>query len=203
MSEENEPKKQTESGKKYIILALVVILETIGIIINSGPSKETKITSSNSEQNITKQHWTKESTIARMDFYTPLVNIDEPQFEIYVDGAEIAEPQAVWMSKYGSQGYVIQSDNGSTNIVIKGIQDTNINIVLRGYREVDDAGKMIKNWVEYTSVKIDGEEILSEAATVWYNGIFKHTIHVKAGETHTFEAKWKKPTIIPQKERRK
>lgn len=201
MSKEIEPKKQTENVKKDIILSLIVILSTIGIIINNEPNQDMKIIP-NSEQNITKQQLVKKSTIARMDFYTKLVNVDKPQFEIYVDGAEKAEPQAVWMNKHGSQGYIIQSDNDHTDVIIKGLQNTDINIVLRGYRGEDAAGKMIKNWVEYTSVKIDGKEILSEAKTVCYNKIFKYTIPVKAGETHTVEARWKETTMLPQKERR-
>ena len=57
MSKEIETKEATKSNKKYIVLALVVILVAIGIMVNNG-SKETIV----SQTTVVEEKQTEEDT---------------------------------------------------------------------------------------------------------------------------------------------
>ena len=131
-----------------------------------------------------------EPAIARMDISTKLVDANKPQFEVYVDGSETAEKQAAWMPTYKVQGYVVQKEANEMNVVVKSLTDSTIKVNLRGPDKRDANNELVPVWVKYTSVKIDGDEILSEPVNVWHNKPFAHNVDVKAGGTYNITAKW-------------
>lgn len=141
----------------------------------------------------------EEKTVARIDISTKLADADKPQFEVYVDGSKTPEKQAEWMPKYNIQGNVVQKSGETVDIVIKALKDTDINLVLRGKWEQDENHDMIENWVGYTSVSVNGNEILQEETFVWHNKPFRYTINAKAGEEYKIHAEWTKADTVPEK----
>lgn len=204
MSNEIEVKKATKIKKGYIVFALVVILAAIGVMIGNGTKEEnttntsTQITTE--QDSVTKQiAIIEESPVARIEFSTKLVDAQKPQFEIYVNDSKTPEQQVNWMPNLGDQGYVVQSDNGKADIVIKSPKDVDISLNFRGKWEQDKEGKLVKNWVKYTSVTINGEEILSKSVNVWHQNPFTYTLNAKAGKTYKIHAEWTKVDTVPEK----
>jgi len=194
MSKEKQSKEQNEMAtkKKYAVLALVVLLAVIGIAMNNSSEKETVVVPSKSEvtENVAEEKLIEEPTIARIDITTPLVNADEPQFEVYVDNSEEPEKQAEWMLKSNVQGNTIEKNANNINIMIKILNDGELTIGLRGPWKRDANGKMIERWVKFVSLKINNEEILSEPTSVWCFKPYKYTIITKAGDKINISAQW-------------
>ena len=94
------------------------------------------------------------------------------------------------MPYHNIQGYVIQNEDNDANIVIKVIENAKIALQLRGKDERDNNNMIIENWVKYTSLSIDGEEILPEAVEAWHNKPFTYTINAKAGEKYKIHVEW-------------
>ncbi len=206
MSKEVKTQEPTKSNKKYIVLAIVVILAIIGIMSGNGKEDETATTTvATTEQApvaeqvpvVEEKTAETEPAIARIDISTPLVNADEPQFEVYVDGSEEPEKQVAWMPNFGKQGYVLQDSNGSKDITIKVLNDADINIILKGRRD-EKKGQLIEHWVDYTSLTINMDKILPQTKPIWYGKAFTHTINAKAGDEIKIHAEWQKPDTIPE-----
>lgn len=202
MSKEVKTQEPTKSNKKYIVLAIVVILGAVGIMLGNGKEDETATaTVATTEQapvaeqtSVTEKNTIAEETpaeieptVARIDITTPLVNADEPQFEVYVDGSEEPEKQAGWMPKFGKQGYSVQKNGSEINLIVKVLHSGKMNIKFRGPWKRGYNNVLIPLYVEYTSVKIDGEEILSEPTEKWTT----KTLEAEVGKTYAISAKWK------------
>jgi len=202
----DEP-EETKSNKKYIILALVVILAIIGIMSGNGKEDETATVNAATTEQATVAEETPivaetpaetEPTVARIDITTPLVNADEPQFEVYIDNLEIPEKQIAWLPKFGMQGYVVQRKSSKIDILIKTINDAKISFSLKGPDKRDENKKFIPVWVKYTSLKVDGKEILSQAVEVWHNKPFKYVIAAESGDNHQLHIEWQELNSEPE-----
>ena len=135
----------------------------------------------------------RHDTVARIDISTPLVNADEPQFEVYVDESETSEKQIDWMYKMNRQGYVIQKTDQEMNISIKALNNIEISIELRGPDVRDENGKIIENWVKYNSVTINGEEILNAPVVTWHSKpVVAYIISAKANNEYKIHVAWTK-----------
>lgn len=150
-----------------IILSLVVILTIVFVLFNK-------------------------KTTSRIDLTTNLVDENIPQFEVYVDGSETPLKQMGWMSKNNLQGYVVQKDGKNMDMIIKSLSDAKIKLSFRGLWEKDAENKMVEHWVKYTSINIDGNEILSEPVNVWHDKPFVYTIDAKNGAEYKIQIKWTK-----------
>ncbi|MBR1601082.1 MAG: hypothetical protein IJ677_05835 [Alphaproteobacteria bacterium] len=189
-----------EKSKAGVITTVVVAIAVIagGIMLFKSNKADTTVQKPETVV-ATKAEPKEEKTIARIDLTAKLVDAEKPQFEVYVDSSENPEKQACWMPKFETQGYVVQSDNGNIDIVINAIkEDTDINLTLRGKWEQDEDKKMVENWVKYTSVSVNGKEILPEAVEVWHNKPFRYTINAKAGEEYKIHAEWTKADEVPE-----
>ncbi len=182
----NENRKATKNNKKYAILAIVVILVAFGLMRNNSVEETTTVATTE------QASVAKETTIARIDISTPLVNADEPQFEVYVDGSE--EPlkeQASWMPQYNSQGYSVQKQDGNEiNIKIKALNTAKITISLRGIWDRGADGNLIKHPITYTAFQINNENILTEPQTVWFAEPYEQSIDVKNGDEIIINVNW-------------
>ena len=56
---------------------------------------------------------------------------------------------------------------------------------------IKSSGVLVKKWVDYTSVTVNGKEILSEITPVWHSEPFTYTIHAQKGKEYIVKAKWK------------
>lgn len=196
----NKEIKEEKSKKGIIFTAVALIAVIIGAFVIFKPSSGTNV----QEQKVATTKATEpeeEKVTARIDITTKLIDADKPQFEVYVDDSETPLEQADWMTKFNTQGNVVQKSGETLDIVIKAIEDTDINLVLRGKWEQDENGKLIENWVDYTSVSVNGNEILQEETFVWHNKPFRYTINAKAGEEYKIHAEWTKADNIKEKEK--
>ena len=184
MSNENEIK----SNKKYIILAFVVILGAIGIMFSNSNKEETETTTVATTEQVSV---VEEPTIARIQFTTTLVNANEPQLEVYVDDSETPLQQVNWMPPLGKQGYMVEKNNGTSDVTIKVLNDADINIELKGYKDGTDQN-LIPHWVKYTVFTINDIPVIEEPIINWYGKPFKYTLNAKAGETYKFHFEWTK-----------
>lgn len=185
-----------EKSKAGVIVAVIAIVVVAGGIMLLKSNADTTIQKTETAAAIKAEN-KEEKTIARIDLTTKLVNADKPQFEIYIDGSEIPEKQADWMPEFGSQGYVVERNNNKKDINIKAINDAVISVKLKGLRQ-EKAGTFVEHWVKYTSVSVNGEEILPEPVSVWYNKPFTYTINAKAGEEYKIHVEWTKADYVPE-----
>lgn len=181
--------EKSKIGKTYIIIALVTVI--IGGLMLFKTNNNTNVKKQETEI-ATNTDVKEEKAVARIDFHTKLVNENKPQFEVYVDGKDKSEPLAIWMHKFGSQGYVVQKDTNSTNVTLKLLDDTEVNLVLRGIDKRDENNKIMENWVDYTSLVIDGKEILHGNTATWHNKPFNYIIKGKSGDEYKIDIKWQK-----------
>lgn len=173
----------------FAVLALFVILQPKN---NTDTAETTEVVVAESVEP------QEEKTVARIDFSTKLVDADKPQFEIYVDGSDVPEKQASWMAKNNNQGYVVQKNANNVDIVVKALDDNDINLALRGPDKRDENNQFVPVWVKYTSFTVNGKEILPEAVELWHNKPFRHTINAKAGEEYKIHAEWTEADAVPE-----
>lgn len=195
-------KKQSsnkKNGKLFIIIAAMVAVISYLLIKPSGYDSqvvENKIITTGAQQAepepikvSTVQEETQEPTTARIDIITPLFDAETHQFEVYVDDAETPLTQEEWMLKYNTQGSTIQKAGNNANIMIKALNDADIYILLKGPWKQDN-NNMAEHWIKYSSLIINGEEVLPESIDVWHNKPFKHIIDAKNGETYKIHVEW-------------
>lgn len=178
-------------NKIYAIVVIVVAALVLFVIFK--PNHEVKSTEKAEAITAETTKTKEEKVISRIDFGTKLVDADKPQFEVYVDGSETPMKQAAWMPNFNSQGYVIQTDDGSKDIKLKALTDADISIVLRGRWDINADGKMIEHWVEYTSFVIDNQEILNKPINVWHNKPFVYKFNTKNGQEYKIHIEWQAP----------
>lgn len=181
-----------EKSKAGLITGIVVIIAVIagGIMLfkpsNNGKVQEQKVVTAT-----TAPKPKTEKTVARIDITTKLADAKKTQFEVYVDGSKTPEKQAEWMHKFGNQGYTIEKDSGTKDIVIKALNDVNIKISLRGKKGQVNKEKAPR-LVKYTVFSINDEKILKKDIVASYEKSFNHVIKAKAGEEYKIHLEWKK-----------
>lgn len=127
------------------------------------------------------------TTNARIDINTTYT--EQQAFKVFVDDFEIAEED--WMRRYNQRGFSVQKRGVEESFKIQALIDADINLALRGpWEKVAD--KLIKHWVDYTSVTINGKDILSKEIAVWHDESYSYIIHAKKGEEYIVHAKWQK-----------
>lgn len=182
-----------EKSKAGVITAVVVAIAVIvGGIMLFKPSNNAKVQEQKVVTATTAPKPKAEKTVARIDIKTKLVDADKPQFMVYVDGSDTPEKQAEWMLKFNTQGYVVQKGGKAIDIAIKVLEDTYIDLALRGKWEQDENRNMVENWVDYTSLSVNGNEILQKKTSVWHNKPFRHSIKAKSGDEIKIHAEWTK-----------
>ena len=127
---------------------------------------------------------TKRAT-ARIDLNVPYV--EQQQFQVFADEKELSEEG--WMKDYNLRGFTFQKKGNEGVLKVKALADADIKLVLKG-PWVKKGAVLVKRWVDYTSVTVNGEEILSETTPVWHNQPFTYVIQAKKGEEYIIKAKW-------------
>lgn len=115
----------------------------------------------------------------------------------YEDNAfNIGELKPVdWMKNSQQFGYVLQYNGSSMDKQIKINKDTNLKIILRGPDCHNAENKQIQAWVDFTSLLINGNEILSQIVSVWHNKPFIYALDAKKGDVINLHAEWEKHEI--------
>ena len=138
-------------------------------------------------------------TIARIDVSEKTTNA-APCFTLTdkTTGKEL--PEAGWMPKWGSRGYVVEKRDIAADLQINVVADNcKINFSLRGpweLKDKNDRSKGIKeHWVEYTKFTINGKNIVNQNTPAWHNKPIRHTITAPKGENIAVSVAWNPKTI--------
>ena len=181
-----------EKSKAGVITAVVVAIAVIAGGIMLLKSNKTDTTIQKTETVVaTKAEPKKEKTIARISFITKLDVKETNPFEIIINDSKISEKPAEWLKQQGNFGYVVQNNKGSIDVIIKSNSDSDININLRGRRDIKD-GQAIKHWVKYTSLNIDSEDVLTKPTTVWFGNPYSYVLKTQKGKEYKLHIEWTK-----------
>lgn len=135
-------------------------------------------------------------TTARIDVSEKTANA-APCFRLIDKNTGEELPEAGWMPKWGSRGYVMAKNGNSADLQINVIADNcKIDFILRGpweLKDKNDSKKGLKeHWVEYTKFTINGKNIVNKNTPAWHNKPLRHTITAQKGDTLNIAAKWQK-----------
>ena len=103
--------------------------------------------------------------------------------------ADVSQPP--WFQKNGV-GYVIQSYVGKLKIIAKATVDGIVQLALKGkyVPKGNDKSKRIPYWIDYTSLTINGQKIISEITPAWHDKSFDYKMDVEADEEIVVEVEW-------------
>ena len=100
--------------------------------------------------------------------------------EIYSKDAHVMTP--AWFTNAEGKGYVLEGENTKIHIKIKAIQGGKLSLSFKGQNKLFENNR-IPLWIDYTSIKINGKEILSAPVEVWHDKPFRYEMPVKDGQT--------------------
>ena len=125
---------------------------------------------------------------ARVDIKNgPAEGNDIVVLEISDEDAKVTKPK--WFAVNGN-GCIIEAQKGRLEVTFRCIRSGKLNIALRG-RDVRNArNKRVPFWIDYGSVKLNGEEQLRGVKPVWHDAPLKIDRRVKDGEIITLSLEW-------------
>lgn len=94
-----------------------------------------------------------------------------------------------WLLNGNNQGVVLQDYTGYLAAKIDVLEETLLAISLRG-RDKRNGDTRIPIKVTFTSLKLDGLELLDSCQTVWHDDLFSINIPIAPGKSHLVEAEW-------------
>lgn len=105
----------------------------------------------------------------------------------------IAEVMSLaWINKLG-KGYVIQSCSGKLDFTIKCIGQGSFTVFLMGPDVKDRKGDRIEKRVLYTSLNVDGNEMLKSAQSAWHNAPCRNSFNYDDGQSYNINICWCEP----------
>jgi len=104
--------------------------------------------------------------------------------EITADNMSISEPK--WFTDDKGIGKILQGNSMKNVIKLKAINDGRLLINFRGQDKRFNE-KKFPLWIDYKSIKVNGEEILLEPVATWHDKPYRYEIPVKDGQEITLE----------------
>lgn len=96
-----------------------------------------------------------------------------------------------WIKPEVGGGTIIESSKNSMALTIKCVKDGELHISLKG-RDIRDKNRIrFPVYIDYTSLKINGEEMLEESQLTWHDKPYVHTKPVANGEELKIHLEWK------------
>ncbi|MDO4179616.1 MAG: hypothetical protein Q4D21_10605, partial [Phascolarctobacterium sp.] len=134
---------------------------------------------------------TKSFNTARIDIKLNGITVGKDSMQI----AAISDKNAnfntsEWLNKEG-KSYVIKTAEKKLVTTFNCSADGKFTIALRGNDIRDDTGKRLPVWIEYTSLKVDGKEILQAPTPTWHDRPFRYEMPVKDGQQVKLEVEWR------------
>ena len=132
----------------------------------------------------------KQQRTARLD--VKLETSADGDFQIISISDKQADVRKPPFLQKGGVGYQIQSASGSMAIVAKATAAGQLNLDLKGVwvPNPEDKSKRIPQWIDYTSLTVNGEVIFDEIKPAWHDEPYNYTLNVEAGEEIKIETKW-------------
>ena len=96
-----------------------------------------------------------------------------------------------WFSNAEGVGTVITSDIGSLDLSFKCVNDGNLRLSFKAIDQRDKFGRRIPIFIDYTSISIDENDIISGSKVLWHDDPLIHYMPVKDGQIVNIKVKWK------------
>ena len=95
--------------------------------------------------------------------------------------------EAPWLNNAQGNGLIVESSKLKQKMSIKIINDGVLRFVFRGKDRRNRQNIKQCLWVDYTSIKIDGNELLSSPLKLWHDTPYLYEMEVKDGQTIKIE----------------
>ncbi|MBR6409433.1 MAG: hypothetical protein IKS23_04260 [Alphaproteobacteria bacterium] len=99
--------------------------------------------------------------------------------EIEAENVSVSEPN--WFVSEQGKGKVLQGSDMKSLIKIKAVGNGSLRLVFHGPDRRFE-GKRYATWIDYKSIKINGEEILSLPVATWHDKLYRYETEVKDGQ---------------------
>ena len=99
--------------------------------------------------------------------------------EIEAENVSVSEPN--WFVSEQGKGKVLQGSDMKSLIKIKAVGNGSLKFVFHGPDRRFE-GKRYATWIDYKSIKINGEEILSLPVATWHDKLYRYETEVKDGQ---------------------
>lgn len=129
------------------------------------------------------------SSYARIEIFNEGTKENSVEITNFPNYSSVTYPTS--FKRDNGQGGVVQYTSNGTSMRANIKGDGKLIIYLRGMAK-EEKGKIYQIPVTFTSLKINGKEVLPQPVTVTYENYFTYAIPVKDGEIIDFVFKWKK-----------
>ena len=104
--------------------------------------------------------------------------------DIVIDAPDACVEFPSWFTNGTGRGAVLSAKTHGAEIKITAVGDGVLRLIFRGPdRRANDV--RFPFWVDYSSIMIDGRQVLSKPISTWHDCFWEHNIPVKDGSTVT------------------
>ena len=130
---------------------------------------------------------------ARLSARIDLKNAGGPKNDLVlyaVSDPEAKELTPEWFCNEKGRGHVLSSTAGSLELSLRCVGDGVLHIILRGVSLFDGEGKRVPVWIDYSSLELDGEPLISGTRSAWHDEPCRFKRRVADGELHSLRLSW-------------
>ena len=132
--------------------------------------------------------WANEYITARVDMRVAQSTADDFQIVGVSDpNASISSPG--WFTKEG-HGYIVQSKSGSFSVSLRCPKSSQLVLALRGIDARNESGTRVPRWVTFTSLIINGVQLLDEPVAVWHDKTHAVTCSAPNDDVQIIKVSW-------------
>lgn len=127
-----------------------------------------------------------QSKLSPIEFRCDIKNYGGPDNNVNVTKSSITPKTPKWLQNDNGGGIVFSGKVKSVNAQIIAVGDGTLKFIFRG-PDMRVDGKRVQLWIDYSSIKIDGAEVLSAPISTWHNKPFIYEMPVTNGQVITLE----------------
>ncbi|MBR1601006.1 MAG: glycosyltransferase, partial [Alphaproteobacteria bacterium] len=189
---EQQPHKYTEDELKDLLFKLSYdkeyVKENIECAINSLKDKFITDEETNRKRNFEKRLKNVITTLTSYRLDIKNFGTENNNVEVSANDGSIEMPK--WFINTNGKGIVLQGTSMSNCIKLRAINDGELRIDFRA-QDKRYTEKRLPLWIDYTSIKIDGNDKLSTTVCANYENPIRYKMPVKDGQEITLEIKQK------------
>ena len=126
---------------------------------------------------------------ARIDLRN--LGADENDLELIDATDEFLRVNEMSWLKTGGHGRTLESSTGEVTVRVHIMGAGTLEVALRGRSVMGEDGERVPYWIDFTSLEVDGEQLLDGHRLVWHDRPCKLTRGVADGDVVTIHAVWR------------
>ena len=128
-------------------------------------------------------------TVARID--VTLTSAEGNLKILSINDSNSTIKKANWLPK-DKNGYMIQSDKGDLEFVIKSNSNGKIRLSLKGpdIRDPKDHAKRVQRWADYTKLAVNGKTIFDKIIPAWHDKSYDYSLDIAADKEVKIKTAW-------------